>query len=93
MRIKLTPAQTKVWQAESRFKVLVCGRRFGKTYLALTWLMRNALRDGGLHYYIAPSYVMAKQIAWRLLKDLIGDIATKKNEADLLIELPNGGII
>jgi hypothetical protein len=93
VRIKLTPAQTKVWQADSRFKVLVCGRRFGKTYLALTWLIRNALRDGGLHYYIAPSYVMAKQIAWRLLKDLIGDKASKKNEADLLIELPNGGII
>jgi len=93
VRIKLTAAQTKVWQAESRFKVLVCGRRFGKTYLALTWLIRNALRDGGLHYYIAPSYVMAKQIAWRLLKDLIGDKASKKNEADLLIELPNGGII
>jgi len=73
--------------------VLVCGRRFGKTFLALTWLAHNAMRDGGLHYYVAPSYVMAKQIAWRLLKELVGDYVVSKNEADLLVEFKNGGIV
>lgn len=93
MSIRLTPPQSEVWAGDTRFKVLVCGRRFGKTFLAVTWLMRNALRDGGLHYYIAPSYVMAKQIAWRLLKQLAGAQAVKINEADLLIEFRNGGIL
>lgn len=93
MRIKLTKPQTKVWKAKERFKVLVCGRRFGKTFLALTWLAHNAMRDGGLHYYVAPSYVQAKQIAWRLLKELVGDAIVSKNEADLSVEFANGGIV
>lgn len=93
MKIKLTKPQTQVWKHPARFKVLVCGRRFGKTFLAITWLLRNAMTDGGLHYYIAPSYVMAKQIAWRLLKELALDYAVKVNESDLMIEFRNGGII
>ena len=93
MKIRLTKPQTKVWKGDERFKVLVCGRRFGKSFLALTWLARNAMRDGGLHYYVAPSYVMAKQIAWRLLKELVGDHIVSKNESDLLVEFENGGIV
>ncbi|MGB1952225.1 MAG: terminase large subunit domain-containing protein [Marinobacter sp.] len=93
MRIELTKPQSRVWKSPERFKVLVCGRRFGKTFLALTWLAHNALKDGGLHYYVAPSYVQAKQIAWRLLKELVGDAIISKNEADLSVEFPNGGIV
>jgi hypothetical protein len=93
MQIKLTAPQSKVWRGQSRFKVLVCGRRFGKTYLALTWLIHNAMRDGGLHYYVAPTYVAAKSIAWRLLKELVSDKVEYKNEAELLVEFPNGGVV
>lgn len=91
--IKLTKPQTKVWKGDARFKVLVCGRRFGKTFLALTWLIHNAMKDGGLHYYVAPTYVAAKSIAWRLLKELVGDRVAYKNEAELLVEFPNGGVV
>ena len=91
--IRLTKPQTKVWKGDARFKVLVCGRRFGKTFLALTWLIHNAMKDGGLHYYVAPTYVAAKSIAWRLLKELVGDRVAYKNEAELLVESPNGGVV
>lgn len=91
--IKLTPPQAKVWQKNKRFKVLVCGRRFGKTFLAIAWLLTNASNKKGVHYYIAPSYVMAKTIAWALLKEMAGDRIKDKNESELKIELKNGSIV
>lgn len=93
MTIKLTVPQAKVWSGATRFKVLVCGRRFGKTFLALLWLINQASQKKGIYYYIAPSYVMAKSIAWRLLKEMIGEHVTNKNESELFVELPNGSII
>lgn len=93
MEIKLTKAQTEIWKGDTRFKVVVCGRRFGKSYLALTWLIANASKTKGIHFYVAPSYIQAKQIAWRLLKELIGDHAKSKNESELFVELENGSII
>ena len=48
---------------------------------------------GGVHYYIAPSYVMARQIAWRLLKEIAKDWIVYKNESLLCAELEGGGMI
>ena len=36
MKITLTKAQHKVSQSKARFRVLISGRRFGKTHLAIT---------------------------------------------------------
>lgn len=91
--IRLTKPQTRVWKSRARFKIISAGRRFGKSYLALTWLVNNALTLGGLNYYIAPSYVMGKQIAWRLLKELFGDHIKTKNESELFVEFENGSIV
>lgn len=91
--IHLTKPQTRVWKSRARFKIISAGRRFGKSYLALTWLVNNALTLGGLNYYIAPSYVMGKQIAWRLLKELFGDHIKTKNESELFVEFENGSIV
>ena len=90
----LTIPQDDVFAGQTRFKVLVCGRRFGKTTLSLAWLLNNVQRHPpGLHYYIAPSYVMAKSIAWRELKRMAEGTFISKNESELSIEFPNGGII
>jgi len=93
MSIKLSVPQAKVWKGQTRFKVLVCGRRFGKTFLALIWLIFQASKKKGMYYYIAPSYIMAKSIAWRLLKELAGDHIKVKNESELFVELPNGSVV
>ena len=93
MKVNLTKPQTKIWQSEARFKICVAGRRFGKSFFSLTWLIHNALTMGGIHYYIAPSYVMAKSIAWRLLKEIADGIYTVKNESELFVEFPNGAVI
>ena len=59
----------------------------------MTWLMAQACTKKGIYYYIAPSYVMGKQIAWRLLKELGGDHFVNKNESELFVEFENGAVI
>ena len=93
MQIKLTKPQSQVWRGNTRFKVLICGRRFGKTFFALTWLLAQAGAKKGIYYYIAPTYIAAKSIAWRLLKELADGLYSIKNESELYIELPNGSVI
>lgn len=91
--IKLTKPQTAVWKGKTRFKVLITGRRFGKTFFALTWLLHKAASKKGIYYYIAPSYVAAKSIAWRLLKELADGHFRVKNESELYVEFDNGSVI
>jgi len=70
MRVQLKAAQGRVFRHTARFRVLAGGRRFGKTYLALTELCRAAWSDGRKVWYVAPTYKQAKRIAWGPLKQL-----------------------
>lgn len=95
IEIKLRTAQMEVFRCEKRFRVLVAGRRFGKTHLALVELMRAAWgRRGSTVWYVAPSYRQAKQIAWGRLKDLTRPFwSSRPNETDLSVRLRGGGVI
>src|SRR5712692_669992 len=95
INLKLRPPQAKVFRCEKRFIVVVAGRRWGKTMLAVWWLIVNAYSgDDRLCYYIAPTYGQAKRIAWGILKKLIPPAARRRiSEQELLIELPNRSII
>ena len=92
--ILLKPPQWEVFQSTARFRVLVAGRRFGKTYLAMTELCRAAWNPARLVWYVAPTYKQAKRIAWRPLKELTRPYwKSRPNETDLRIELVTGGTI
>jgi len=64
---QLHTGQLAVAQSPARFKVLACGRRFGKTELAKTILLVNAAYHGMRTWWLAPTYQMASQV-WRDLK-------------------------
>ena len=82
-----------VFNSQCRFCVVIAGRRFGKTFLAVAKLLSWASKKG-LYWYVAPTYRMAKQITWRALKETTPPSAIKKiDETDLSIELLNGAII
>lgn len=49
-----------------RFKVLTCGRRWGKTMMCVTIGLKKAL-EGGHVWWVAPTYAVAG-IAWTLCK-------------------------
>src|SRR6266853_6968658 len=94
MNIRLKPPQWKVFRCPERFRVLVAGRRFGKTFLALVELCQAAWAPGRKVWYVAPTYKQAKRIAWKTLKQMTkGYSASKPNETDLTIELACGGTI
>lgn len=93
--MKLSQPQQSVAQDNTRFRVLVTGRRFGKTTLAIRELCYQARMPNQLCWYIGPSYRQAKQIAWVQLKKIIQDLRWAKtiNEAELTIVLKNGSRI
>lgn len=94
-RLRLSKPQSRVYRSGARFRVVVAGRRFGKTFLALVYLLQAAGEPGSICWYIAPTYRQAKQIAWKLLKRLLAlnlD-GLKVNETDLTIEFQNGSEI
>ena len=92
---KLTGPQRQVWDTDKRFKLLCSGRRFGKTYLCITRLICWAMeKPGSLCWYVTANYRMAKQIAWRQLKNMAPDeLVVKRNESDLSVEFVNGSLI
>lgn len=77
-----------------RFRVLLCGRRWGKTTLAIdTIKARAGILSNSRIAYIAPTYQQARDIAWEELKRDCRDVAGNINEARLEIKLINGSII
>jgi Terminase large subunit, T4likevirus-type, N-terminal len=79
--------QAKVILSDKRFRVLVAGRRFGKTQVALIELLRAAREPGRTAWYVAPTIIQGKQIAWKRLKELVRPYGPLRiYEADLRIE-------
>lgn len=88
------PQQTIV-EDNHRFKVVIAGRRFGKTHLAIRELCYHARLPNQEVWYVAPSYKMARMIVWRKLKQKLQDLRwiKKTNESDLSIVLKNNSTI
>lgn len=86
--------QLTVINHPARFKVLTCGRRFGKTTLAINELVYHALlKPNSDYWYVAPTYRQAKEIAWRMLKKLYytlpEELQQGTNESELWVEVGN----
>ena len=81
----LTPAQNIIAGDTHRFRVLNCGRRFGKTSLAIEEIKGKAVAKSNRIAYTAPTYQQARDIAWEPLKKELRSIATSINEARLEI--------
>lgn len=89
--IHLHRGQSVVFRHPARFRVVVAGRRWGKSRLALACLLRWADVKKRLLWYVAPSYRMAKQIMWPELLDAIPKRwIVKANETTLTLLLKNG---
>ena len=88
----LHPNQREVARHPARFRVLVCGRRWGKTRLAVLESLAVALR-GGRVWWVAPTYAQAS-IGWRLARPMAAAIpGTVIREVDRVLRFPGGGEI
>jgi hypothetical protein len=89
--------QLEIHRGLKRFSVLVCHRRFGKTFLAINTLIDAALRtpkQSARYGYVAPFLKQAKQVSWDYLKRFAYTVpGVKVNESELSIEFPNGSLI
>ena len=85
---KLTPAQRQIITDKTRFRVINCGRRFGKTTLSVLEIIGKASQtDGKMVAYIAPTYQQARDIAWEMLKKIVEPIIITVNESRLEIKI------
>lgn len=91
----LSNAQDIVAKSTARWRVVIAGRRFGKTHLSIRELCYHAKEPNKECWYVAPSYKMAKQIVWRKLKNKLQDLnwVSKANETELSLYLKNGSTI
>jgi phage terminase large subunit len=91
----LSEPQKTIANDPARFKVAVCGRRFGKTYLSVREIAYRARIPNREVFYITTSYRAAKMIVWKPLKRRLMDLrwVSKINESELSILLKNGTTI
>lgn len=85
------PAQQAVLDSAARFRVMMCGRRFGKSLIS-----QNISIDAGINKklvaYITPTYQLGKIFFQEIIKILPAGIYSK-NETDLVINFITGGSI
>jgi predicted phage terminase large subunit-like protein len=97
--------QSRILDDPSRFKVVACGRRWGKTISGLIAAIKGhgpiqqngePLYPGAIYgkkiFWVAPSYPILSDI-WRAAKFALQDATIQKNENDHRIDIPNGGSI
>ena len=75
----------------SRFKVLVCGRRWGKTILSLMYLLKDPFQEGERRWFITPTYRQGKMIVFPILRQMFaGFVGAKLNESEMSVVFENG---
>jgi hypothetical protein len=97
---ELLPWQEAVKADRHRNRTIHAGRRSGKTHLLCDLEIEAALTyaTGLPCWYVAPTYGMAKDIAWGLLKDFTADLlraglVTRYYETELKVDFRNGSSI
>lgn len=87
--MELHQSQDQVANDTHRFRVLCCGRRWGKTTLAVEEIKGLALSKDARIAYIAPTFQQARDIAWQMLIKELKPITKKVNESRLELEVVN----
>ena len=95
LNFELLPWQQEVYKDSTRFKVIVAGRRCGKSRLSAVALLVEGLKcpKGSAVMYVAPTQGQARQIIWDLLLDLGRDVIQSAHINNLDITLVNGAKI
>lgn len=92
--MELHPAQDIIAADTHRFRVVVCGRKFGKTTLSSEEIKGRALaRDGQRILYIAPTLGDARRLMWDRLRNELRGALEKENDTrlELKVKTQQGG--
>lgn len=85
--------QHEIYTDDSRFKVVVCGRQFGKTTLGVVMCLAEAFKGGDV-WWVAPTFPLAEQ-GWKQIERLVSQYPGSRTEARPIwrATLPSGGTI
>jgi hypothetical protein len=91
----LSTPQSTITRDSTRFRVVIAGRRFGKTHLSVRELCKAASLPEKEVWYVAPTYKQAKMIVFKKLRKKLLSLrwVSKVNETSLSFELKNGSTI
>ncbi len=88
---QLNQIRKDILKDSSRFKVLVCGRRWGKTVLSLMYLMKDQFEPNERRWFITPTYRQGKMIVFPILRQMFsGFNGAKLNESEMSVIFNNG---
>jgi hypothetical protein len=87
---KLHPSQARVWTDPARFRIVVAGRRWGKSRLAAMELLKAGLEGTKDAFYVAPTFQQARDIMWDMLIDLGKPVIRNIKSQEGCLELVNG---
>ena len=96
LEFKMLRWQQGVFADATRFKVVVAGRRCGKTRMSAVTLLVKALEcrhTDATVLYVAPTFQMARTLMWNLLLTLGEKVIKKSNVNDGEITLHNNVVI
>lgn len=85
------PAQKQFLEDNSRFRVLMCGRRWGKSLISQSESIKSALANEQVAY-ITPTYLLAKYFFEEITQRLPDEVYSS-NKSDLVITFVTGGYI
>jgi len=88
---ELHPEQQRIVDEASRFNVLACGRRFGKTMLGVDLLVDKAI-DGGMVGWFSPTYRMLNEV-WKAIHETTRPLHSRVSLQEHRIELITDGVI
>lgn len=90
------PGQRAVMDHPARFKIVPCGRRWGKTDMACHVVVDRALDQPDANiWWVAPTYDDANELGFDPILDLLPDdlVADVKRQEPFHIVLTNGAVI
>tara|TARA_R100000655_G_scaffold55461_1_gene93498 strand:+ start:1638 stop:2840 length:1203 start_codon:yes stop_codon:yes gene_type:complete len=88
---KVNKIRNEILQHQSRFKVIVAGRRWGKTVLSLMYLLKDPFQQGERRWFITPTYRQGKMIVFPVLRQMFqGFVGAKLNESEMSVMFDNG---
>lgn len=98
MQIKIHKGQYEVATDPHQFRVVVAGRRWGKSVLARLIVYQWALKQYGLYWIVTPTFTQGKKIHWlqgirREAEAIFGRGWVKFNDSELQITIRRTGSV
>jgi len=75
--------QKRIWLDPARFKIVIAGRRWGKSIYFREKLLQKSCKPRSVNQYVAPTRQDAKDIMWEQLKERYIELGWIKNRKQI----------